>query len=244
MILLSPRTVGITERLPSTRFDHAIARIKTAEGWQWVDPTADQLPYGYLPISNQGVPTLIIDPTTTAMTISPIEPPDAEPQVTNIDIALSADGSIKGIYQGDYAGNTAWLIRTAVQAYGVGREDQFAQTMTAALIPNSFSDSFTFKGMDDSDSNLSLILKVHADKYAISAGNLLLLSAPWAEDLSVFEKMLSSPTPRKEPLEIGLDRGAETTTAGVRPTAMAHVCLTFNLRLHTQEHPPVYSICM
>jgi hypothetical protein len=210
MILLSPRSAGTTPLLPSTSFDHAIARVETGNGWQWVDATADQLPYGYLPYMDQGVPALIIDPSTTNLTISPVS--EAETKTGKIDIDLSADGSMKGTFEGDYSGNSAWVMRSAVQSLGVERQTQLGQAMTGSLVPGSSNDSCTFDGTDTPDSDVILKLKYHEDNYAASAGSLLLLKLPWAQDFIRLLQPLEGPAPRTTPFELGLARGTEITT--------------------------------
>ena len=60
----------MTPYLPSPRFNHAIARVQTANGPVWVDATADQMEFGGFPGEDQGVPALVIDDATTYITES------------------------------------------------------------------------------------------------------------------------------------------------------------------------------
>jgi tetratricopeptide (TPR) repeat protein len=182
MVLLSPRTKGITPMLPSPRFDHAIARIKIGDSWQWVDATADQMEYGDLPYVDQGVPTLIIDSATTQLTPSPAADPSRRSEDDTMTTTLSADGSLKGKCEVTFQSNRAWLVRTALRQIPADRRNEVLQGFATALIPNSISDSGSIGGLDDPDAPVTVDFNYHVDSYAGTSGDLLLLKVPWDAD--------------------------------------------------------------
>jgi hypothetical protein len=138
--------------LPSlSQFNHAIAVVERPEGRVYVDLTADLVPYGELPASDQGQFGLVVYPDGTAEQVTLPQSVAADNlSEMRIDGILSADGYVSASYQELGRGTTQYGLRSLFAAQlDRDRRNEFARSIAAKLFPGATADSFEiFDGRD------------------------------------------------------------------------------------------------
>jgi transglutaminase-like putative cysteine protease len=138
--------------LPSlTQFDHAVAVVERPEGRIYVDLTADLVPYGELPESDQGRFGLIVysDGTSEQVTL-PEAPASANLNETRIIGSLSSDGYLTAWYEERGLGSRQYNLRTLFLApVDSAHRADFARSIATKLYPGAEADSLQiFDGRD------------------------------------------------------------------------------------------------
>jgi transglutaminase-like putative cysteine protease len=142
----------VDRALPSlSQLDHAIAVVERAEGRVYVDLTAELVPYGELPESDQGQFGLIVytDGTSEQVTL-PEAAPSANLNETRIVGSLSSDGYLTASYQERGLGSRQYSLRSLFLAPSdsIHRAD-FARAIATKLYPGAEADSLQiFEGRD------------------------------------------------------------------------------------------------
>jgi transglutaminase-like putative cysteine protease len=142
----------VDRSLPSLgQFDHAIAVIERPEGRVYVDLTADLVPYGELPESDQGQFGLIVYPDGTSEQVTlPEAPPSANLNETRIVGTLSSDGFVTASYEERGLGTRQYSLRSLFlgPVDSTHRAD-FARSIAAKIYPGAEADSLQiFDGRD------------------------------------------------------------------------------------------------
>jgi len=227
MVLLSPRNHGLTPYLPSPRFNHAIARVQTAQGPLWVDATADQLEYGALPPDDQQVPALVIDDATTGLTVTPTLPIDHDRSTETYAGTLGTDGTLRGSFTWTLTGSPAWQLRSGWRNVPESKNDEMMQSLAAYLIKNATFESGGFENLTDLKLPLGLHLQYHVEHFSTPAGSFLLVPLFWnAESQDKTVTALLANSTRTEDLEAANSRGSDhsvvrlTLPAGYVPQEM------------------------
>ncbi|HEX6433850.1 MAG TPA: DUF3857 and transglutaminase domain-containing protein [Gemmatimonadales bacterium] len=144
---------GRVERaLPSlTQFNHAIAVVERPEGRIYTDLTAELVPLGELPDSDQGQFGLIVysDGTSEQVTL-PTAPPSANLNQTRIVGMLSADGYLTASYEELGLGNRQYSLRSLfLGPVDAAHRGDFARSIATSLYPGAEADSLEiFDGRD------------------------------------------------------------------------------------------------
>jgi len=142
----------VERELPSlSQFDHAIAVVERPEGRVYIDLTADLVPYGELPASDQGQFGLIVysDGTSEQVTL-PEAAPSANLNETRIVGALSPDGYVTAGYEELGFGTSQYGLRSLFlgPVDSTHRAD-VARFIATKLYPGADADSLEiFDGRD------------------------------------------------------------------------------------------------
>jgi tetratricopeptide (TPR) repeat protein/transglutaminase-like putative cysteine protease len=211
MVLISPRSEGVTPYLPSPRFSHAIAVVQTTDGPLWVDATADQLEFGAFPDPDQGVPALIIDDATTDLTLTPTTGPEGSVLGDEYKGSLGADGTFKGDVRILFTGGMAWSLRSQLRQVPGSRMDDVLKQVGQQFIENSRVNKAVLNKLEDPNTPLTMDFGVEAESFAQPAGNLLILKFPWSRAMVTRSNdMLLAEKERKQPIEIDM-KGVQRT---------------------------------
>ena len=182
MVLLSGRRHGLTPYLPSPRFNHAIARVQTAQGPLWVDATASDLAFGILPPDDQEVSALVIDNTTLGLTQTPTLPVAQNLSADTYTGTLDAAGTLRGDLTWNTTGSQAWIMRSVWKEVGGSQRDEAMRGLVGALIKNAVFDGGGLDALADTDAPLNMHFQYHVDRFSTSAGKFLLVPLPWNTD--------------------------------------------------------------
>ena len=138
--------------LPSiAQFDHAIAAVERPAGRVYVDLTADLVPYGELPPSDQGQFALVVHPDGGS---EPVVLPEASPSAnlneTHIVGTLSTDGYVTASYEERGLGSRQYSLRSLfLGPIDSTHRAEFARTIATKIYPGADADSLQiFDGRD------------------------------------------------------------------------------------------------
>jgi hypothetical protein len=138
--------------LPSiAQFDHAIAAVERPGGRVYVDLTADLVPYGELPPSDQGQFALVVRPDGGS---EPVVLPEASPSAnlneTHIVGTLSTDGYVTASYEERGLGSRQYSLRSLfLGPIDSTHRAEFARTIATKIYPGADADSLQiFDGRD------------------------------------------------------------------------------------------------
>jgi len=181
-VLLNSSTL-VDRALPSlSQFDHAIAVVERPAGRVYVDLTAELVPYGELPASDQGQFGLIVysDGTSEQVTL-PEAAPSANLNETRIVGSLSSDGYVTASYEERGLGTRQYSLRSLLLGpVDSTRRADFARSIASRLYPGAEADSLEiFEGRDLS-ADPRLAFKIVRGLAARPAGNgrTIILSLP------------------------------------------------------------------
>jgi hypothetical protein len=194
--------------LPSlSQFNHAVAVIERPQGRVYVDLTADLVPYGELPASDQGQFGLIVYADGT---VEPVTLPETAPREnlseTRIHGVLSPDGYISASYQELGRGAIQYGLRTLfVGQLDAERRKDFALSIAAKLFPGATADSLQiFDGRDlTAEPRVALQIVHGAAARSTADGRTFILSLPFPSMRGMADAAtaLESRSPRRFPID-------------------------------------------
>jgi hypothetical protein len=205
---------GVERDKPSiSQFDHMIAAVARPgkPGYQFVDLTADIVPYGLQPGSEEGEFALVVHPDGTGEEVTmPGTTPDANRSTHTITGDLSATGAFAGTYVEATTGNSQYGLRESFTTPPTPEgKTRMARALANEIFPGATGDSLVlFDGRDFSaDPRVSMRLK--APQAASPSGNTLIFTLPLPDFGSTQETVadLESRGPRRYPINAGAFAG-------------------------------------
>ena len=99
-VLIRTRDDGLIEKEhPSSNFNHVIVAIPRSEGYLFLDPTAEDTPYGDLPWQDQGVPVLVVKEDGRGDLVeTPIAAPERNRRHRQVTARVTPAGGLEGEY--------------------------------------------------------------------------------------------------------------------------------------------------
>jgi transglutaminase-like putative cysteine protease len=155
---------GVESALPSARqFNHAIAAVETPGGYQFVDLTAANVPFGEIPPSVQGQFALVIRADGRVDEVRlPVTPVERTRRSVKITGELSPDGIFNGRYEETNTGDIAVLLRAAfANPMDSTRRANLTRSLASGVYPGAMGDSLrAFDGRDFSaPATVSLVVR-------------------------------------------------------------------------------------
>jgi hypothetical protein len=162
-----------------TQFNHMIAAIKRANGYQFADLTAESYPLGVLPRSEQGNLAVLVT-ENSAQQITLPEEPESEGGVETVIVGkLGEDGIFTGHYDESMKGFMASLLRGAMKfPLDSVRQNYFARSIAGRYFERAEADSLVTFDAKDLASEPKLSLRITRAKVVTKAGDVNLLSNP------------------------------------------------------------------
>jgi len=112
------------------QFDHAIAVVHAGQKTDWIDPSAQLAPFGFLPAPLRSEPALLIGADGSAEVVStPADPPFPSTQNVEIEAHVSELGKLSGTARYSLRGDTEYVLRTAFHRALRAQWNQLAQTI-------------------------------------------------------------------------------------------------------------------
>ena len=212
---------GVRRGLPTiAQFDHAIAAVKSGNGWEYTDLTASLVPYGELPYGPQGEFALIVrDDGRGEQVTLPRPPIAANRTVSVLRGALSPEGTFDGTWEATATGIAQSSLRGAFEhpLDSASRADG-ANALARRLFEEAEGDSL--EGFDGKDLGATprVRIRVKGAKATTKAGDMMLLTMP----LPSMATLATSATelqkkPRKYPIDAVqvLGNGEELTEISI-----------------------------
>jgi hypothetical protein len=216
---------SVARALPSlSQFNHAIAMVERSEGRVYVDLTAELVPYGELPESDQGQFGLIVYPDGTSEQVTlPESAASANLNETRIAGSLSAEGYITAMYEERGLGSRQYSLRSLflVPADSSHRAE-FARAIATKLYPGAEADSLVvFEGRDLA-ADPRVALRIVRGLAARTTGNnqTLILSLPLTSMRGMADAAaaLESKRPRRFPIDAAQIIGPAATFTDITLT--------------------------
>jgi hypothetical protein len=216
---------SVDRALPSlSQFNHAIAMVERSEGRVYVDLTAELVPYGELPESDQGQFGLIVYPDGTSEQVTlPESAPSANLNETRIAGSLSAEGYITAMYEERGLGSRQYSLRSLFLAPAdSSHRAEFARAIATKLYPGAEADSLVvFEGRDLS-ADPRVALRIVRGLAARTTGNnqTLILSLPLTSMRGMADAAaaLESKRPRRFPIDAAQIIGPAATFTDITLT--------------------------
>jgi transglutaminase-like putative cysteine protease len=213
----------VDRRLPSIQqFNHAIAVIERPEGRVYLDLTADLVPYGELPESDQGQFGLIVYPDGTSEQVTlPQAAPEDNLNRTVIRGVLSTDGYVTASYEESGQGSRQGALRSLFLApIDSLHRVQFARSIATKIFPGAEGDSLeTFDGRDLLATPRVSLRIIHgvAARSTGGAGTMILsLPFPSMRGMADAAGMLQARGTRRYPIDAAKVIGPWTTETELR----------------------------
>src|SRR5690348_1995983 len=193
--------------LPSIQqFNHEIAAVATDSGWQYVDLTAGNVPYGELPVSEQGGFALLVrtDGTGEEVTL-PRAPLTLNRSVTVVKGIVDSTGEFNGTYEEILDGAPAAVIRGVFfNPLDSAQRRNLANAIARRTFEGAEGDSLdAFDGRDLAARARVAVLVRHG-RAATPAGTTMILQMPIGSmaSLANVAKDLESRGPRRFPIDV------------------------------------------
>jgi transglutaminase-like putative cysteine protease len=204
-VLLSS-TGGVRRELPSIQqFDHEIAAVPLGKGYQFVDLTANVVPYGELPYGEQGGFALVVRPDGTSdEVVLPKVAPAANRSGVRVVGTLDSLGVFNGSYEETAEGATQYGLRNIF--YNPLDSTQRAN-LANAIAQKTFegAEGDSLLGFDGKDLGSMVRVKVlvRHGRAATPTGGTLILHMPLGSmaALATAAKDLDAREPRRFPID-------------------------------------------
>jgi transglutaminase-like putative cysteine protease len=160
--------------LPSIgRFNHAIAAVESSAGRVYVDLTAELVPYGQLPPSDQGQFALVVYPDgRSEQVVLPEASPSANLSQTRIVGALTVDGYVTASYEERGLGSRQYSLRSLfLGPIDSTHRVEFARSIATKIYPGSDADSLQVFDGRDLEADPKVTLRILHGLAARPAGN-------------------------------------------------------------------------
>ncbi len=134
-----------------TAFNHEIAAIKEGNKWFFMDTTSDFVPFGELPVSDQGRHVLIVDLDTGKGFVekTPVFPPQENTQGFAGYFKIKSDGSLSGGMEFYYSGVYAQGERASLVMSSPDERKRKVEKLANGISPGFEVNEFKFSNYKD-----------------------------------------------------------------------------------------------
>jgi hypothetical protein len=142
--LIRTRDAGLLERdFPHLAFNHVIVAVPRADGYFFLDPTAEETPYGDLPWVDQGVPILVVKEDGQGDLVeTPLASPERNLRHRRVTARVTAAGELEGEYAIEAWGQRRTNLAQVVQAGRAEDRQQALEETLAWLCPGAVLKDF------------------------------------------------------------------------------------------------------
>jgi hypothetical protein len=202
-------------------FNHEIAAVKRATGYEFVDLTSDLSPFGTLPFPDANTFALVVHPDgRTEEVNTPPDPADSNRLYTSLTGALTPDGVFGGRVEIRGTGAAALGLRALMRnRMDSAQRSAFVRSFAGEVFPEAKGDSLvTFDGKDlQAEPRISLVVSNGQATQRSGETDILVLrdaSGHWTQ----LADELEARAPRRQPIDAGKVVGAITTIGEDRIT--------------------------
>ena len=156
---------------PGFQFDHAICAIKLNDKLYFLDGTAEDNRFGYIPSMDQGTKALLIEDGRPLLVDIPVDDASINVKARDIKVDLAKDGSIKGDAIVTLKGFYDTFLRGQWKSASDREIKEALGASLSSLIPNASLDSYELSDLRNLDIDVWEKYSFHAPGYAQVAGN-------------------------------------------------------------------------
>lgn len=139
---------------PGFQFDHAICAIKLNDKLYFLDGTAEDTRFGYIPSMDQGTKALLIEDGKATLVDIPVDSPEDNEKTRIIEVSLSRDGSIKGSSYVKMKGYYDTYLRNVWKAASDREIRENLEWSLRSLVPNAVLEGYELSNLRDLDSDV------------------------------------------------------------------------------------------
>ncbi|CEK13060.1 DUF3857 domain-containing transglutaminase family protein [Chthonomonas calidirosea] len=177
-LLYAGRLRPLTADLPSlTAFNHCIALASVNGKSVWMDPTAEDCPYGVVPDADQGVQALVVSENGGTLQTVPIGTPEQEGADFLITMVVGANGAATVTEKAILEGETARSVRGTWRDLTEDRRKTFVGQLIQQFGISGEINECTLSEKAPEQDAVGLDCHLQAASVGRDAGNLLLLPA-------------------------------------------------------------------
>lgn len=213
-VLLSSTATARRDMPSIEQFNHEIAAVATGSGWQFVDLTAGVVPYGELPVSEQGGFALLVraDGRGEEVTL-PRAPLTSNRSVTVVTGVLDTAGMFDGVHEEILDGASASVVRVLFfNPLDSAQRSNLANAVARRTFEGADGDSLVAFDGRDLAARARMRVLVHHGRAATLAGTTMILQSPLGSmaSLGTAAKELDNHSPRRFPIDAGRLWGPRT----------------------------------
>ena len=214
-VLLSSNATARRDLPTIQQFNHEIAAVRTDSGWQFTDLTAGVVPYGELPVSEQGGFALLVrkDGSSEEVTL-PRAPLTTNHVLTVVSGVLDSTGMFTGTHEEILDGASASLVRGIFfNPLDSAQRSNLANAVARRTFEGADGDSLVaFDGRDLAARARVKVLIRHG-RAATLAGSTMILQMPLGSmaSLTTAAKDLENRGARRFPIDAGKFWGPRST---------------------------------
>ncbi len=200
-LLITNNSGFILEDIPMINFNHMIVAIPDGKGYIFLDPTAELVPFGRVPFSQQGCNAFIIKKDKKEEFVKiPLDSPENNKISRQCRLVLNRDFSAEAKESYVYAGQLDWPNRVLIKDTPLEQYKQVFEEVARSVFTSFKLHDFSVSDYNDFKIPFSLTSNYTVNNYARESGKLYSFAAPVTEPLlySMFSKM-----PRQTPLNLG-----------------------------------------
>ena len=214
-VLLSSNATARRDLPSIEQFNHEIAAVATGSGWQFVDLTAGVVPYGELPLGEQGGFALLVrkDGSSEEVTL-PRAPITDNRSVTVVSGVLDTAGMFDGVHEEILDGVAAAGLRMLFfNPLDSAQRSNLANAVARRTFEGADGDSLV--GFDGRDlaARARMRVQIRHGRAATLAGTTMILQSPLGSmaSLATAAKELESHGTRRFPIDAGRFWGPRST---------------------------------
>jgi hypothetical protein len=190
----------VLEDIPMLNFNHMIVAVPEAEGYIFLDPTAELIPLGSLPFLEQGCSVFIIkkDKKTDFVKI-PVDSAKDNKINRQCQLVFKSDSSLEVKENYSYTGQIDWTNRVLIKNIPSGKYKELFEVIARSVFASFKLNDFSISDYNDFRIPFSLTSYYTVNNYTRKKGNLYYFAVPATEPLEygMFSKM-----PRQTPLNL------------------------------------------
>jgi len=176
---LSPSTARLQNEVPSpAQFNHIIVAVPQSGGYYWLDPSADQYKYGYLPYADQGSECLVVTPNKYTITRTSTYPLERNSSHSIVSMRLKPDGSITGSMECNLNGYFDWLARTSLMGTTPENERRYFTEAASSICEKTKLENYRLSDLEDLAAPATTSMDFSTPEYGILQRDLMILQLP------------------------------------------------------------------
>lgn len=193
---------GRTPFLPSTRFNHALVRLKLADQVVWLDAASGPFGFGELPSTDQDIRALVLHREGFEFDHLPVRNDERTTESREINGRLLKDGSYSFHASIRFRGDLAARLRVLLTDRNESHRHEALQLWLGSDYLGAVGSGFEHDRVDDLGNDFGYTCEAQMERVARPLKNLLLLHVPWAGPLAMTGPM--SAVVRRQPLTVPL----------------------------------------
>jgi hypothetical protein len=160
------------------QFNHCIVAAEGENGYQFLDPVYENIPFDYLPEDDQDRRVLIFREHQPSFGETPLAKPKENAVVYRRDVKIMPDRSIKVDSYTRYSGEEESEFRYALANGGSTEVKESFEEAIHELFPSAKLTEYGYTDPFDFKQRLEIRLKYHAADYCKKAGDILIFQIP------------------------------------------------------------------